>query len=817
MNMPKSKRSTNVLRFLLLLLFSTIFIAAAPAALYQSHQVSEDGLLLNTDQGPLQLRFLTAQAVEVAWEPVGLRQLPSFSIDPTAHALRAELVEFKDHLRYQTADLSVTIEKSPVRLSYFNRTRDGHIDKSPLLREEAGLIAHDSLRGFRFMLSDEEKLIGGGQRIFGKMNRRGQRLPLYNKAHYGYETQSKQMYFSLPAVLSTRGYLLLFDNSARGTMDLGKTQTDVMSFTANGGRTAYLVVNGKDTPDIIDHYTRVTGRQPLPARWTLGSFASRFGYRTQAEVENVVALYRQLQFPLDALVLDLYWFGPDIKGHMGNLSWDLKAFPDPAGMLKRLRQAGVRSILVTEPFILTTSKRWNEAVAAGAITKDLANRPKTFDFYFGNTGLIDVFHPPAMDWFYGIYRELMDQGVNGWWGDLGEPEVHPKDAIHAIGAADSVHNAYGHQWAAGLYDRLLQDRPDERPFIMMRAGAAGSQRYGMVPWTGDVARSWGGLKPQVELALQMGQLGMGWTHSDLGGFAGGKRFDRELYVRWLQYGVFQPVFRPHAQDNIAAEPVFHDRKTQALLKPYLDLRYRLLPYNYTLAWENSSNGMPLMRPLSFLDSADPTLYERTDAYMWGAAFLVRPITAAGQKRVELSLPEGIWFDYWTDARKVGGRPLSIKPKLQELPVYVRAGSFVPMLPHAIQTTRDYDSSRLQLHYWHDSSVTRAHGQMYDDDGQSRAAITADAFEVLDFHAQNDAQQMSFQFERTGANYKGRPKRRELQLVVHNWTQSSPTITVKDAGHTRQLGDTEHVLDRQARTLTVRLRFGDAPLAVRMRF
>ena len=205
--------------------------------------------------------------------------------------------------------------------------------------------------------------------------------------------------------------------------------------------------------------------------------------------------------------------------------------------------------------------------------------------------MVDVFDKQAQDWFWQYYQKLAEQGVTGWWGDLGEPEVHPGDALHNLNGvkvkADTVHNVYGHQWAEMVYERLLKFQPETRPFVLMRSGFIGSQRYGMVPWTGDVSRSWGGFKPQVELALQMSLLGLSYIHSDLGGFAGDSPIDSELYIRWLQYGVFQPVYRPHAQENAKPEPIFHDKETKDILREYVKLRYRLMPYIYSLSIENS--------------------------------------------------------------------------------------------------------------------------------------------------------------------------------------------------------------------------------------
>jgi oligosaccharide 4-alpha-D-glucosyltransferase len=272
-----------------------------------------------------------------------------------------------------------------------------------------------------------------------------------------------------------------------------------------------------------------------------------------------------------------------------------------------------------------------------------------------------------------------------------------------------------------VYERQVEKYPDMRPLIMMRSGFAGSQRYGFVPWTGDVSRSWDGLKPQVELSLQGGLFGLAYMHSDLGGFADGEVFDKEMYIRWLQYGVFQPVYRPHAQEHIAPEPVFHDRQTRDIVRDFINLRYRLLPYNYSLAYENSTTGMPLMRPLFFEDEAKSSLIDIKDRYFWGDAFFVAPVTGPDMTSKQVMLPPGAWIDFWTGEGYAGDQHVDVSISLETIPVFVRAGSFVPMSPE-VQTTRDYSSENLTLHYYADESVASSSGQMYDDDGKSRTSI-----------------------------------------------------------------------------------------------
>jgi alpha-glucosidase (family GH31 glycosyl hydrolase) len=235
----------------------------------------------------------------------------------------------------------------------------------------------------------------------------------------------------------------------------------------------------------------------------------------------------------------------------------------------------------------------------------------------------------------------------------------------------------------------------------MRSGYSGTQRFGIIPWSGDVNRTWGGLKPQMEISMQMGLQGLAYMHSDLGGF-GGANDDPELYVRWLQYGVFQPIFRPHAQQEVASEAIYKDPATKALAKSAIELRYKLLPYNYTLAFENHVQGTPLMRPLFMEDSTAHWSENAADVYMWGDAFLVYPITDPGVKTKQIHFPEhATWFDFSTDqivSRKRIDSKSSVDNQqsyirdyplvLDHIPVFVKAGSFIPMIPN-MQNTEEY--------------------------------------------------------------------------------------------------------------------------------
>jgi|GEM_PF-14186 len=733
---------------------------------YVDHAIVGTTLVVQTDIGELRITPLDESAFEIHYAEDGLVQLPSFALRGNPPGIPTAFEETEGSIIVRIAGLTASVSKSPVRIEYLR-------DDNALLSEDEGYFRNDTMRGFRFRLGPGEKILGGGERVLG-MDRRGQRMPLYNKAAYEYTTHTDQMYYSLSAVLSSDRYMIVFDNSASGWLDIGKSDPDVLAFEAVSGRTAYLVIAGDDYPAVIRNLTDVTGTQPLPPRWAFGNFASRFGYHSEQEARDVVQRFRDADMPLDAVILDLYWYGPDIKGHVGNLDWYRPAFPTPEDMIADFAADGVRTIAVTQPFVLSTSNNWQEAVDNDVLAKNDNGEPYRFDFYFGNTGLIDVFDANARQWFWQAYDRLFDQGIAATWGDLGEPEVHPDDIQHwlsdyAIQArGDAVHNAFGHVWAKMVYENQVANFPDMRPLLLMRSGFVGSQRYALVPWTGDVSRSWGGLKPQVELSLQMGLFGLAYTHSDLGGFAEGKEFDKELYIRWLQYGTFQPVYRPHGQEHIASEPVFHDRETRDIVRDYIDLRYRLLPYNYTLAWENSTTGMPLMRPLFFEDEADTSLIDNDDAYLWGNAFLVAPVTDPGADSIAIDLPAGAWFDFWDDTRYAGSQTVNVPVTLETIPVLVRAGSFVPMVD-VVQTTRDYSSEHLTLHYYADESVKHSTGTMYEDDGSSRLSLEFGQFELLRFDAERDGDSLVVELRRDGGSYDGMPGTRELDIVIHNWS------------------------------------------------
>jgi len=773
----------NKLKTIVVLAFiSTLCYSQNLDRMFESITEKDNRIEVNVSDGKYFIKFYSPEIIETTFLPTG----ETFNSNSHAVVLNGTIddLTFNDNdskIKYSSRGISVHIKKSPFQISYSYKGK-------PIISEKRGYfksvhepmelvqgnIATAETERIEFNLVSDEVLYGGGARALG-MNRRGNRLPLYNRAHYGYETRSELMNFTLPIVMSSKQYMIHFDNAPIGYLDLDSKRDNTLTYETISGRKTYQVIVGDSWPDVVNNYADLTGKQPMPPRWALGNFSSRFGYHSQEETEMTINKFIEEEIPVDAIILDLYWFGKDVKGTMGNLEVFRDSFPDFEGMVSRLKDKGVKTITITEPFVLTTSCKWDEAVSKDILAKDSIGNAARYDFYFGNTGIIDIYKPEGEQWFWNIYKNLANKGVAGIWGDLGEPEVHPEWVQHATGSADEVHNIYGHDWARLVHDGYKRDFPNQRPFILMRAGYSGSQRYGLIPWSGDVNRTWGGLQSQPEIALQMGMQGLGYMHSDLGGFAGAN-LDDELYVRWLQYGVFNPIFRPHAQEDVPSEPVFRSDKAKILAKQAIELRYKMLPYNYNLVFENNQYGKPLMQPLFFEEADNPQLFNYSETYLWGNDILVSPVLEAGKTNQMVYFPkDNVWFDFYTNERIQGGQTKAVLVNENSIPTYVRAGAFIPMAK-AMQNTDEYDENSFTLHYYFDKTSEDSEYQLYNDDGFMSNAFEKGEYELLHFEGELEKRELDIEFEaETGSNYLTSIK--QIEVAIHNIQKAPKRIKV----------------------------------------
>lgn len=657
--------------------------------------------------------------------------------------------------------MTITANADPFFLTYIYKG-------DTLLSEESGFFSNPGNSGVRFALKPGEKVYGAGERAL-PMDRRGRKLQLYNRPSYGYETGAAQLNYSVPMTISSRKYAILFDNPQKGTVDIGHTDPTVTEWDAIGGTARYYLIAGSTFPEISSSYTQLTGRQPLPPRWALGNLQSRMAYRNQKETDSIVTLMQKKDFPVDAVILDFYWFGDSIQGHLGNLDWYKKAWPDPAGMVAKFRKQGVKTILITEPYVIDTVANYKDAAAKGVFVTDSLGKPYVDkQFYFGAGSLIDIFKPQARDWFWAKYKKQIDMGIAAWWGDLGEPESHPSDIRHVNGTADQVHNIYGHYWDKMLFEKYAEYYPNTRLFHLQRSGFAGSQRYAAYPWTGDVSRSWGGLQAQLPLLLTMGMNGLGYIHSDAGGFAQGVK-DDELYTRWLQFAVFTPILRPHGS-VIPSEPVYWSEKTQDIVRTYMQLRYAMLPYNYTLAYQNATTGSPLMRPLFYQYSNDTAACRVEDEYMWGENLVVAPVIQKGVTSRSIYLPEGIWYDFNTGIEYKGNDRMDFPLTIENIPVFAKAGSFIPMAK-PVTSTDYYNPGEYFVKYYPSGQSSFI---QYEDNGLDNKSLTEGKFELITYQAMQESHKTTVSITKTGA-WEGMPASRLMHLEVRMDKKPSKVI------------------------------------------
>lgn len=616
-----------------------------------------------------------------------------------------------------------------------------------------------------------------------KLNLRGDTLTMYNRQNYGYtgnDPRISQMNITMPLFLSSDGYAIVFDDFAPAQLVLGNP---VQYITESPEPVTWYYVNGtKNLADVTENLTRLTGRQELPPLWTLGYITSRYGYKNQTQTEEVVDSLKAAGYPLDGIVLDLYWYGKEQD--MGRLEWDRDQWPDHVDMLDYLKKnRGVKTITITQPYILRNSrgfKTYRELAEKGLMVKDSANNaPQEVKIWVGEGGMFDVSNPETRTWLAQRLLKLTNEGVGGWWGDLGEPEVHPEQGMHYNGlTARQYHNKYGNDWSQIIYDLYKSAFPQTRLVSMMRGGTTGLQRYDVFPWSTDVSRSWGGLEPQVRIMLNSGLSGLGYMGHDVGGFAidPANPIDPELYVRWLQLGLFSPMLRTHAQQF--AEP-YNYPDQQDILLPIIKNRYRWLPYNYTLAWENATKGYPLVRPLNFYSENPAENYDNiSDEFLWGRDVLVAPVMTKGAVKRDIVLPAGSeWVDINHPTKYYAGGT-TIKDydaPLEVLPLFAREGAFIPMADYKMNNTGMYNRSKLTVQYYPSANVKTSF-TMFEDDMSTPSALSKNMGREITFTGDATGKGVEIEIEAEGY-FAAQDEQKSITLVVNNQKSEPRSVTL----------------------------------------
>ncbi len=649
-------------------------------------------------------------------------------------------------------------------------------------------------------LTGASAFYGAGERGHS-FNLAGDTLVMYNRQNYGYtagDPRISQMNITMPLLVSPKGYAVVFDDFAASEL----VAASPMEYASESPESVayYLVSSPRGFEGIHSELTSLTGRQPLPPFWSLGYITSKYGYKTRREAEQVVDSLKTAGYPVDGMVLDLYWYGKEED--MGRLDWDPDQWPDHQKMLANLKEKGVNMVAITQPYVLRNGRgldNYNHLAANGMLAKDSLGNPAEVKIWVGEGGMIDVSNPEAAEWYRQTYRRLTDQGMGGWWGDLGEPEVHPEGLHHANGLTTrQYHNLYGNDWSRIIADLYAQEYPGVRLMTLMRGGTTGLQRYSVFPWSTDVSRSWGGLQPQVTIMLGAGQSGLGYMSHDVGGFAidPANPVDPELYVRWLQLGLFSPVLRTHSQ--AFAEPYLYPEH-QDIILPLVKARYSWLPYNYTLAYENATKGTPLVRPIGTYDP-DPSLLDHiTDQYLWGRDVMIAPVLTPGTTARPVTFPEGVWVDYNDPTRRYVGPvdSVMVDAPLNVIPMFVRAGALIPAADYPMGNVGDYDPSRYTINYYPAEEAPESECVIYEDDRVNPRSIQEGAFALVKILAENSPEAFVFTIEAPETTYPGMPDTRRFTFVLHN-VDKPLAVTLNDGT------PVQSSYDPSTRTLTAEL-------------
>ena len=684
-----------------------------------------------------------------------------------------------DVIGYGNEYMKFYLSALPGSLKIVNRKGQGILDDD-LIRKIDGQNAVE------FTLKGKGSFYGTGERGH-KLNLRGDTLTMYNRQNYGYtgnDSRINQMNITMPLFLSTDGYAVVFDDYSAAKLILG----DTVQYISEGNHpiTYYFVVSKDGSlASLTEEVTKLTGRQELPPFWALGYITSKYGYHNRAETEGAIDTLKSLGYPVDGIVLDLYWYGKEQD--MGRLEWDEEQWPDAPGMLSELKKNGVNLIAISQPYVLRNGRaidNYNNLAPKGMFVKDTTDMgPQEVRIWVGEGGMFDVSNPETRRWLSDRYEQLTDMGVTGWWGDLGEPEVHPESGIHANGlSARLYHNQYGNDWSSIIYDLFKEKYPDTRLMTMMRGGTTGLQRYNVFPWSTDVSRSWGGLEPQIVIMQQSGLSGLGYMGHDVGGFAvdPDNAYMPELYLRWLQLGTFSPILRTHAQQY--AEPYHYPQYNDEILALVKE-RYRWLPYNYTLAYENATKGYPMVRPLEF-HSKHPIgkLDNIRDQYLWGENVMIAPVLTEGTISRQVYLP-GNKNTWWYDINDIneppydGGQTITVDAPLGVLPMFARGGAFIPTADYEFKNnTGDYRTDRYTINYYaaQDNVVTSY--TLFEDDRTTPSSKSNNQGLLIHMTGVNHYSNTEITLTSEGS-YPGMNPEKDITVIAHLQSYFYDNVTV----------------------------------------
>jgi len=605
---------------------------------------------------------LTYALAKTAWNPVSI-----------------ELQNESTEIIIRSSQIVLNIHKQPCRLTV--KDRNGII----INQDDEGMgIGWDGKEVKCWKtITHNEKFFGLGEKT-GTLDKRGQEWVMWNSDTYAYGNGTDPVYQSIPFFIGIRDYKaygIFFNNSYRSKFNFGAGNLRYYSFSAEQGNLDYFFIYGPEIRTIVETYTELTGRMPLPPLWALGYQQSRYSYYPDSTVLKIARTFREKNIPADVIYLDIHY----MDGYR-LFTWDKNRFPDPAGMVHTLDNMGFKVAVIIDPGIKDDA---SYPIAQEGITGNYFVKYPDGNLYIGEvwpgkTYFPDFSRPETRVWWGNLFTGFLNIGIKGFWTDMNEPAVwgkaFPEETIFYDEGSNSshkkMHNLYGLLMAQATYEGLKRLRSDERPFVITRAGFSGVQRFASA-WTGDNIATDEHLELGIRMMLGMGLSGEPFIGTDVGGFVGTPT--PQLFARWIQVGMLSPFFRTHTTiDTKDQEPWSFGNDVEAISKRYITKRYELLPYLYSLIYEASTNGAPLWRPLFWYYQNDSLAYSPAyqNEFFVGENLLAAPVVRGQTNRYRVYFPAGKWLDWNTETIYSGPAAVQMNVPLDILPLFIKEGGII---------------------------------------------------------------------------------------------------------------------------------------------
>ncbi len=716
-------------------------------------------ITVTADNGTIGIEFLEKDMLKVSINPnPNIRERFSYALVENQSGwehLDLSVDESNDYITVVSEMLNLSIGKKDTLLSVHDVNGNTIFEETSATRFHPG-----GSRRLQFKHHPSTSCHGLGNRAAG-FDLTGGRYELWNTDPSLYDRGDDPLYLNVPLLfMFSEGNAtgLFFDNPYRSLLDIASKNNKIIEYQTTGGELTFYIMAGSPQ-SVMEQYTKLTGRMNLPPLWALGYHQSRWSYYPQKKVLEIAEEFRQRNIPCDVIHIDI-----DYMDGYRCFTWDKKRFPDPKGMIKTLHAKGFKVLTMIDPGIKVDPEYhvYKDGIEKDVFIKYPGGSRFTGPVWPGNCHFPDFTDVKVREWWGKLYKPLLDDGVDAFWNDMNEIALItfltgttvPDCILHSFegnGAEHAqMHNNYGMLMARASTEGIQKLRPGKRPFVLSRSGWAGLQRYA-VNWTGDNRSTWDHLRLSVSMLLNLGLSGIPFTGPDIGGFAG--KPSPELFARWMQLGAFIPFFRNHTMKGSPdQEPWSFGRKVESICRKYLELRYRLLPYVYTAVWQAHEKGIPIARPLWFMHPHDKNTYDIEDQYLFGDSFLVAPVLHKDQDSRTVYLPDGNdWYDYRSNKKYTGGSTITVDAPVDTLPLFVRAGSIIPVWPSQLYVREKSIEELELLVYWSEQKCTSI---LYEDEGDSTDHTNRNKYRLTEMIL-NDTSRGTIHFKTVHNGYESR--------------------------------------------------------------